>query len=346
MKTIYCLPALLMAFSAWQLKAQTMYENFKPMAAAKLYFSDKPFASGHEGAKTSFTSSEPIYGRLELDGQTIEAAFKTNTITTRYPYLRLRVGSFKGDKQLGRCNNWTYLLLKAEDVKKGWLNFDILPAPDQSTSALSGTDDFSSGLAAGPLYHIIGQDAFPKDDAYTIWVQLYLPARNAYGSLEDDEKWPVAESSFQLNFSTADVARLKANAEAADNRVSKNTFKLSAMPEWFSNSTTVSDPKLTNANIATILKRDLPKRSMELIKFNVAKYTGSLWMIEKNDLGIIERRYVNPDINIAYRYDGQCYLGTARLWEEYAGGGKYGPLMVGAGTCNSCGQIIDCTAIK
>ncbi len=267
--------------------AQTMYENFKPMATAKMYFGDKPFGESHEGSKSGFESSDFIYGRLELEGSNLLDAFKMKSIKTNHYYLRYRVGSFKGDKQLGSCNNWKYLLLTEEDVKRGWLNFDVLPDPALAQSAICGTEEFTSALAAGPLYHIINQQAFPQNDTYTIYVQLYLPAYDAWGKMEDDEKWPVAESSFEFKFNTEDIATLTANAEKAGDRVSKNTFKLSTMPDWFYNSTTVTDPKLTTANISAILKRDLPKRSMELIKFNVAKYTGSLWMIEKNDLGII-----------------------------------------------------------
>ena len=326
--------------------AQTMYEEFKPMADARIFFSDKPFGQNSDGNGSSFSSAQFIYGRLELNGKTIKDAFNVGSIKTQYPYLRFRVGSFKGEKQLGSCNGWTYLLLKDDQLNQTALNFDIIPDPGVATSPLCGTEDFSSALAAGPLYHILNQEAFPADGEYTIRVQLYLPARNGWGNLEDDEKWPVAEGSFNLRFAVSDVARLKTAGEKADERVKSITFKLNKMPEWFYNSTTVSDPKLTNTNISSILKRDLSGRGMELIKFNVAKYSGNLWMIEKNDLGIILRRYVNPNINIAYRYNGQCYLGTARLWEEYKGGGQYASLMVGSSTCNSCGQLIECGAVK
>ena len=326
--------------------AQTMYENFNPMPEAKIYFSDKPFANSHEGSKTSFTSNDFIYGRLELSNQTLLEAFKMNSIKTRHYYLRYRVGSFINDSQMGYCNSWTYLLIKEEDVKNNWLNFDVMPEPGRGSSVLCGTEDFSSGLASGPLYHIVNQESFPTNGEYTIRVQLYLPAYNDWGSMEDDDKWPVAEKDFNFSFNSKDLASIKTNDKAAEDFVSKNAFKLSNMPGWFNSSATVSDSKLTKANIAAILKRDLPQYNMELIKFNIAAYNGPLWMMEKNELGVIKRRYVSPDINIAYKYDGQCYLGTARLWEEYLGGGKYGNLYVGSHTCNSCGQIIDCSAIK
>jgi hypothetical protein len=85
---------------------------------------------------------------------------------------------------------------------------------------------------------------------------------------------------------------------------------------------------------------------MTLLKFAVGDYTGSLWQVEKNDLGIILRRFVTPDINIAYKFQDDCYVGYARLWQEYIGGGKYGGLIVGDRSCNSCGSKIDCDKVK
>ena len=43
----------------------------KTIAGAKMYFSDQPFAASNAGSKNSFTSSDFIYGRLELDNKTL-----------------------------------------------------------------------------------------------------------------------------------------------------------------------------------------------------------------------------------------------------------------------------------
>ncbi|HEX2683641.1 MAG TPA: hypothetical protein VHL77_06900, partial [Ferruginibacter sp.] len=234
----------------------------------------------------------------------------------------------------------------ADDVKKSYLNFDILPAPNAATSALCGLEDFTSNIAGGPLYFIINQETFPDDGDYNMEVRLFLESYDAWGKQQDFDKWPEVKSNFKFNFNSNDIQTLKKNGEAGDELVRKNTFRLSKLPAFFSNPNKTGDPMLSNANISTILKRDLPGRYMTMIKFSVGEYTGPLWQIEKNDLGLILRRYVTPDIHVAYKFENDCYIGYVRLWQEYKGGGQYGPLIAGGGSCNSCGDKIDCSLVK
>ncbi len=318
-----------------------------PLPGAKMYFSDKPFTSNHDGSKTSFKSGDFIYGRIELDNQTLLDAFKMTSIKTKYYYLRFWVCSFKNGEQMGSKNSWEYLLIKnEEDVKKNYLNFDILPGPTAATSALCGLEDFSSNIAGGPLYFIVNQSSFPEDGEYSIQVRLFLETVDGWGKKQDVEKWPAITDEFKFQFNSNDIATLVKNGEAGSELIRKNTFRLSKLPAHFSNTNKLADPMLTNANISSILKRDLASGGMTVLKFAVGDYTGALWQVEKNDLGIILRRFVTPDIKIAYKFEGDCYVGYARLWQEYMGGGKYGPLIVGGRTCNSCGDKIDCNLVK
>lgn len=329
------------------ISAKSQYETMSPIAGAKMYFSDKPFTNNHEGSKTSFKSSDFIYGRIELNNQTLLEAFKMSSIKTKYYYLRFWVCSYKNGEQQGSKNSWEYLLIKNEDdVKKNFLNFDILPAPTVATSAMCGLEDFSSNIAGGPLYFIINQSSFPDDGEYSIQVRLFLESFDGWGKPQDFEKWPEVKDEFKFNFNSGDIQTLKKNGEAGDELVRKNTFRLSKLPDYFSKPNTLGDPLLSNANISAVLKRDLPSGNMTLLKFAVGNYTGALWQVEKNELGIILRRFVTPDIQIAYKFQEDCYVGYARLWQEYVGGGKYGPLIVGRRSCNNCGDKIDCNLVK
>ncbi|MES2776283.1 MAG: hypothetical protein V4722_19060 [Bacteroidota bacterium] len=325
--------------------ASAQVADMKPLTGAALYFSDKPFTNSHEGSKKSFKSSDYIYGRLELD-KSVYDAFRMSSIKTKYFYLRLRLEVFKDGEQKGSQNSWEYILIKDGNEKNNYLNFDLFPEPGKATSVMSGIEDYTAGLSAGPLYMMINQERFGDDGEYTVKVAFFLDTYDGWGKREDLEKWPVVRDEFNFNFDIKDLPTIQKNNKVADQNIKDNAFKAKAVPDWFKNSTQVSDPKLTNANISAILKRDMPQYSMTLVKFNVAKFTGPLWMVEKNDLGIPLRRYVNPDVNIAYMFDGKCYLGTARLWEEYAGGGRYGKLIMGGHTCNSCGTPIDCSLVK
>ncbi|CAN5792802.1 hypothetical protein BH10BAC3_BH10BAC3_23690 [soil metagenome] len=327
--------------------ANSQYETMSPITGAKMYFSDKPFTTSHEGSKTSFKSGDFIYGRIELDNQTLLDAFKMSSIKTKYYYLRFWVTAYKNGEQSGSKNPWEYLLIKdKEDIGKNYFNFDILPNPKTATSALCGLDDFTSNIAGGPLYFIVNPESFPEDGEYSIKVRLFLSAYDGWGKEQEVEKWPEVIDEFKFQFDSKDIQALKKNGEAGNELVRKNTFRLSNLPEYFSNPNKLTDPTLSNANIASVLKRDLPGGEMKLLKFAVGNYTGSLWQVEKNDLGIMLRRFVTPDINIVYQFQDDCYVGYARLWQEYIGGGKYGGLIVGDRTCNSCGQKIDCSKVK
>lgn len=329
------------------LSAYCQDETMSPIPGAKIYFSDKPFTTNHEGSKTSFKSGDFIYGRLELDNTTLLEAFKMSSIKTRYYYLRFWITAFKDGEKSGNNNSWDFLLIKnEEDVKKNYLNFDILPDPAKASSAICGTEDFSSVLGSSPLSMIVNQTSFPEDGEYSIQTRLFLETVDVWGKQQAVEKWPVVIDQFQFTFSGSDIQTLKKNAEAADELVQKNTFRLNKLPDYFSNSNKLTDPLLSNANIAAVVKRDLASGNMALLKYSVGDFTGTLWQIEKNELGLILRRFVTPNINIAYKFQDDCYVGTVRLWQEYIGGGKYGQLIVGSRTCNSCGQKIDCEKVK
>lgn len=327
--------------------AYSQEETMAPIPGAKFYFSDKPFTSNHEGSKTSFKSSDFIYGRLELDNKTLLDAFKMTSIKTNYYYLHIWLTSFKNGEQTGNRNFWEFLLIKnEEDVKKTYLNFDLLPNPSLATTAVCGTEDFSSALTSGPLNMLVNPNSFPEDGEYSINVKMFLETVDSWGKQQEEEKWPTVSEKFSFTFNGSDIQTLKKNNEAADELVKRNTFRLNKLPDYFSSPNKLTDPALSNANIAAVLKRDLATGNMSLLKFSVGDFTGPLWQVEKNELGLILRRFVTPNINIAYKFQDDCYVGTARLWQEYIGGGKYGQLIVGSRTCNSCGQKIDCDKVK
>lgn len=319
------------------------WDEMKTLPNAKIYFSDRPFTTGHEGSKTSFVSADFIYGRLELDNQTLSDAYKMSNIKTGRYYLRYRVSAFKNGEQKESYNLWDYLLIKEGIEKNNWLNFDIFPEPAKATGVICGSEIFNTDLAAGPLYHIITPQHFPENGEYTIKVRLFLESYDAWDKKEELEKWPVADGEFTFQFNAKDVQAIRKNATAANEVITNTAFLLKKLPEYFYKSATVNDPELTPAKIGAILKRDLTDRT--ILKYSIAEYSGTLWQIDEA-AGLIKRRFLTPDIHIAYKWNGKCYVGIARLWKEYAGGGKYGALKVGWWTCNSCGDLIECGLIK
>jgi hypothetical protein len=320
------------------------WDEMNPLPGAKMYFSDKPFTSGHEGNKTTFTSSDFIYGRLKLNNQTLKDPFKMSNIKTGRYYLRYRVSAFKNGEQKGSFNLWDYMLIKQGVEKNTSLNFDIFPEPAKATGVICGSEIFNTGLAAGPLYHIITPQHFPENGEYTIKVRLFLESYDAWDKKEDSEKWPVADGEFTFQFDAKDVQTIRKNATSASEVITNTAFLLKKLPEYFYKSATVNDPELTPAKIVAILKRDLSDRV--ILKFSIASYSRLLWHVESDAGGVIKYKYATPGIHIAYKWNEKCYLGTVRLWKDYEGGGKYGSLKVGWSTCNSCGDLMECGLIK
>ncbi len=95
-------------------------------AAGKMYFSDKPFTASNAGSKTSFTSGDYIYAKLDVEGSTIKEAFKMKETGNAYPYLVAEVHVIKNGQTIEyRGNN--YLLISDEDKNASGLSFDVMP---------------------------------------------------------------------------------------------------------------------------------------------------------------------------------------------------------------------------
>src|SRR5258705_576246 len=315
----------------------------------KMYFSNKPFGETNAGARTSFSSNEFVYAHLELQGGTIQELFKVRESVKRepYPYLMYDCSIYKDGEELSSSYDNNYLFLKPEDLERGWLNFDVLPEPSKATTLFSLLSDFSAGLGFFPLYYLIDESHFPEAGKYTVRLKLYYRSQNAWGKDEDADKWPQLTDEFEFNFRESDVTNLVKNKVEAMEVARENAFRYDKLPPAFSNPAVITDPKAANAKIAAILKRDLPNRT--ILKFAVEKTSGTLWHIATDDynLNLPKYRYFNPDVYVAYKMDGKCYVGTVTLREVYSGGGTYGPLEVAFTSASSVqDKGIDCVKIK
>ncbi len=304
-------------------------------------FSNEPLTNTN--GKTNFTSSEYIYGSVDLGGKTIKEFFRIpDPKEGEHSYLYYIV-EFQVGNAWPTENGWQYTLIK--ETNETVLNFDVLPEPSKVSTVLSGTKNFGSGLGAAPLYLMIRNQDFPKNGTYNIKIRFYYKSLDAYGNEQPKEKWPECKGSFSFAFDEIDVPVLLKNGKEADAIAAENAFKMSKLPAVFSAPSKVNDPKVTPAKLAAILKRDRPERTM--LKFVIGEADGELWKIAKNDLDIPRYRYFTPYIHVAYKMDGKCYVGTVELIEEYLGGGRYGPLKVGfTSASNRKDNVIDCGKVK
>jgi len=326
--------------------ALTTFANGRNEVPAKMYFSTTPFTSSSTGAKTSFKSSDYIYGRFELDKGTIGEVFKLKP-TDKMPFLDLTVTIYKNDEQTGsEQGSLNHILLKPEDLSHNYFNFDVLPDPDKSTSIFSALDDFSAGLGFFPLYNLVQPEVFPETGTYKVELQYYVETKDAWGNDQDREKWPIVKGSFDLNFNENDITKLQDNKTKVKDATRENAFRYDKLPDVFSNPGPLTDPNATSAKIAAILKRDLPDRT--ILKFAAEKVSGLQWNIAKDDIDIPKYKYFTPNIWVAYKADnGKCYVGTVTLRENYQGGGTYGPLQVAfTSASEQADRGIDCVKVK
>lgn len=315
----------------------------KNNVAGKILFSNRPFGNSNGGSKSNFSSSEFIYGQLELSGTSIKEAFKVREIKNHY-FLVCEVEVLKDGEPVGyHISQNNYILIPNENLDKNWVNLDILPEPAKATTLYSMTDDFVGGYGYTPLYSMINPDYFPSGGTYHLNVKIFSRTLDAYDREQEEDKWPFIQEGFDFTLNEADIATLKKNGKASIERMQENAFRYDKMPPVFTNPGKLTDPNATSAKIAAILKRDLPER--QIIKWVAESYNGPYWSIAKDDYGLPKYKYFNPHIWMAYKSNGKCYVGYVTLRQNYSGGGTYGSLEV-AWTSTTDDRGIDCEKVK
>lgn len=194
----------------------------------KMYFSNQPFTTGNTGSKKTFTSADYIYGRIELDAETINKAFRVFEPNSSYPhaYFLYRVYVFYKGEEMGFNASRNLCLLREKDKNNKWFNFDVLPEPSKASTVISGTQRFDYySLGSVPLYGLIDPDNFKENGEYKIVVKFYTESYDTWGNMEPVEKWPVLQEEFAFIFNAKDVPLLKKNGEAADEVIEKNAFR-------------------------------------------------------------------------------------------------------------------------
>lgn len=309
----------------------------------KMYFSNRPFSNDHTNAMNEFKSSDFIYGRIESDKGSLKDAFGMSSLKTDHLYLAATYHIVRDDGREKFANRESYIKLINGAENGTTLNFDVLPSAEEAATYISILDDFSTGQRAGFFDPFLNNsDYYWRTGDYKVDISVYLKSYNAWGQLDEIEKWPDITGSFIFHFNEKDVAAHMKNIEKASETVIENSLRMDRMPEYFSKPAKISDPELSNAKIMAILKRDLP--SVNIIKAVIPPFEGVLKDVVKNELGVILYRYVRPYVRVIYKENGKCYLGSVSLKEDYLGGGKYGPLKFNKFWGSE--GLLDCSLVK
>lgn len=329
-----------------------------PIKGARITFSTSPDGSN---PKTSFTSSEYIYGKLDLGGKTVYDAFglKNQTdVPIYYIYYDLKIYK-PGEKPY--AGNWggafNATLVTKADAQKTYWNFDVLPDPARIStlkSMLAEDKDFERKSVAGIYTKWYDAESarrtFPQSGTYIIDVTIWGASYDDWGkSTREMDKYPTASAQFSFQFSGTDGQTLVANAEKANKNLeaAKNASEmLRAMPNWWATARTPADPYLAPARLVPMIKGFISQWNLTYLKHAVYPHTGPLWNIERNSLGIPTFRDLSPYIYIIYRDPGEgnaCQYGALYMRRPYAGAGTYGePFLGGIRDV----KHIDCAVVK
>jgi hypothetical protein len=329
-----------------------------PISGAKMTFSNNPDGSS---PKTSFTSSENIYGRIDFGGRTMYDAFGWKAMGERkFYYVSYFLKILPAGSNQGWEHDWhngrSYTLVTKEEAQKTYWNFDVLPDPAKA-STLSGAlqDELEYyKWVSGMWPEIRDMDAarrtFPQNGMYNIDITIYGDSYDDWGKPAGEfEKFPTVSAVIPFQFSGTDGQRLASGyAKAAEAIESAKNRKemLHAMPDWwYKPATGVADANLAPGRLVPLIKGFIGQWNLTYMKHMIINFSGPLWVIEKNDLGIPEYRMVKPYIYVIYKdaKDNSCQVGALYMRESYAGSGTYGePYLGGIRDI----QYIDCSAVK
>jgi hypothetical protein len=321
-----------------------------PIPGAKVYFSTTPFTDSSAGAKSSFTSQEFIYGRLELD-RSISDAFGLGNMPKRdHYYIKYHVLIGDDDGSSIGPNSGNYLYLSKEDVSKNLLNFDVLPDANNINSVLAVVDElWNYKFPANLVSEHDVRSKFPKNGDYRIRAVLFQSNFDDYGKPRfDSDPLPYAAGEFTFQFAARDWEAMNANhkkafANAETARNKRDTLK--ALPDWWGKTKAPADPKLSAARMTALLNAYAKEWGRTYLgKYAWDSYSLPIWNIQKNDVGLPSYRYA-PHIWAVYKddKDGMCYFGSHSIREDYSGAGTYGQMYLNT---MSNRTYIDCAAVR
>ena len=332
----------------------------KQSSVGKIYFSNQPFGTTNDSGKTSFTTGDYIYGRLETDGKTLREAFGFAPISKENPENQLifnlyafdpSVRSSYGDKEgaavVSAISSSPFVAFTEADLDKTYWNFDVLPDPAKAATRIydGGTSIRVEDDDAGALGLYIFLKTKAEEKNYLVKIELVKKTMDFRGKPEAEDKWLTVEGRFSLNFKGADFAKIKANQEKMEaNRLARISQSLEddkqaalenePLPkEWTAKSNPLL-PGLTESNLRALFQKyGAHYVQKQIIKFYADSSGSTAKKVVYNDLGIPKYRSFDQWFTIFAKVkfsDGKesCFYQNFLAAQEYAGSGTYGNLIL------------------
>ena len=306
-----------------------------------IYFSNQPFPAGGgtEGAKTSFSSSEFIYGRLVLKGGTVSEILKPVAPDKEIKGYNINFENYYINNTsytpfvspLGRISK---AIIAKEDLGKTYWDFDLLPNPTNSKSLFYWGGNPMDGMTYQHNFYLFMDNSLTKEGNYEIWTEIKLDAKDFRGDPLPASEQKQIKNSFTFNFRGTDFATVKANHEKIKTSFESNyknrEYENQEVPKQWNEKSSPLLAGITLAKLQSIFLSGYTNGSdVTVLKIYVSPPESTvLWKIEKNDLGIPKYRYSSHWF-IGFgktRKTGNCFFQEFYLEQNYSGGGTYGPI--------------------
>ncbi|OJJ14541.1 hypothetical protein BKI52_42965 [marine bacterium AO1-C] len=285
----------------------------------KILFSKRPIVIGKEDPAqftTSFNANDKIYAVAYFDKALKEMGYSNSTHVKKARY-NLR---FNGKQEFHNNISFTF---ERELVDQSYFLLEIIPDPNLAIHKTSAMDWYRKLAELSPRKHTL-----------EVW----------FWSSGGANKQRAASDKITLDWTGADITKLKTNAELAVKRSENNFARLRTLPPIFTYpAKRFKDARLSSANIRRMLMAKI-RNCAQVLKIHPVAFGAADWKIEKNDVGIPKYKQSNGRIAITFRgKDGWCYfVHYARLVQDYQGGGRYGKLVL----YNDKPKKIACSRLK
>ncbi len=279
--------------------ARLYTSDFHKTNKGKILFSSQPVTVRKEDPsrfKTKFTGTDKIYGIVYLDGY---AGTVQNSLTY---FTHDETGGYYVDVDNGVSDFNIRVTHDKNEMKKSYLLLEIIPDAGKATNTQQAVDWIEQLAGLSPSSHTL---------------------KIGYHKGNTDIHYAIGE--IELDWSTADITKLKENAKLAVKNAKDNKAKMAELPEQFSYSSGhFYDPKLSTANIKSLLKNKWDNCAT-ITQLIIEKHDeGDEYMIYK-DFGVPDYKSTRVPVHAVYKgKDGWCYYVTdIHFRREYSGAGNY-----------------------
>lgn len=277
----------------------------------KILFSTNPIVGGKESSSQftdKFTSDSNIYAvaYLPMPIQTLcprsSKYNKANETTTFDVQISI-------DGSLGIPIEVIEMDIQDYQANKGYITFEILP---------------NSKSTKGDCLDLWYRDLLSTLDKDQHKIELSVSVKGG----------PIANGSFDLDWSKADIAKIKKNIDQCSKVSADYKANLAKVPEVFKEKhKTYKDKALSDAKLKALLTKKFPDCA-KILKFVNVGDNSSTWSIRKDEFNIpVLRRGTMKTWAIYKSKNGWCYIVEFSIASNYTGGGTWGETFIdGAST--------------